>query len=76
MTKIPSIDFLTDWYQRWCVEQGLPSMSAQELLNEDGLTWRQQNIISHFLALWDNLDAQRGEAETAGSGTPRGGYAP
>mgnify|MGYP003626867452 CR=1 FL=1 len=76
---------LCNIFQSWCEENGVPQMSADELLWEDGieLTVEQINFVNSFIAVWDyamdveanqpktvsNIDGNEDEACRCGSTT-------
>jgi hypothetical protein len=46
------LDSLTAEYQSWLDNEGLPQLSADELLSED-LTPKQREYVSDFLRRWE-----------------------
>lgn len=52
----PEIGNLVAKFGEWCDEQGLPKMSADELLLED-ITFAQRDYLQGFLVLWGIADA-------------------
>lgn len=54
-------------YQTWCKENGLPQMSADELLVEETIvkTQEQRNFIESFIVIWDyTMDLEVQEKDT------------
>tara|TARA_B100001094_G_scaffold113221_1_gene109143 strand:- start:581 stop:748 length:168 start_codon:yes stop_codon:yes gene_type:complete len=52
MQVFDSVDLLTDVYEKYCTEQGLPYVSADEQ-NKSELTDSQVRWIESFENLWD-----------------------
>lgn len=56
---LETIDQLTTEYQDWCARNGLPQISADELLHET-LTDEQRRYVSEFLIRWDEAAEREG----------------
>ena len=52
-----SLDFLCDIYEVYLTENSLPKMSADELINEHGMTMSktQYEWIVNFSNLWEKI---------------------
>jgi hypothetical protein len=50
-------DSLASLYEYWTAQNNLPRMSADELLEEDGvsveLTDKQRSFLRHFIGIWE-----------------------
>jgi len=51
-TRMALEEVLHDEFQTWCDAQGLPEMSAEELLYED-ITSEQRKYLSDFIHRWE-----------------------
>jgi hypothetical protein len=47
------LDQLIQRFQKWCAEQNLPVMSADELVCEDFTTLTQKSWLMNFIAEWE-----------------------
>ncbi|QNK01704.1 hypothetical protein [Dyella telluris] len=50
---------LYDEFKAWCEEQGLPWVSADELLWLDYLTSEQRDWLENFVMRWDEAGPQK-----------------
>ena len=46
------INQLTEVYIKWCDENNLPNISADEH-NRDQLTYEQKTFLNNFIEMWD-----------------------
>lgn len=52
-----TLDSLTAEYQLWLTNEGLPQLSADELLWED-LTPKQRKYVRNFLQSWEAIETE------------------
>jgi len=50
------VNELIDQYQKWCNEEGLPAMSADELLWEDCVNAEQKKWLTDFIVKWEKAE--------------------
>jgi hypothetical protein len=55
-------DALCEEFQSWCSDQGLPQMSADELIHED-INPDQRRYLSDFIVRWEAAEAARARNE-------------
>lgn len=47
------LEQLIEKFQNWCAEQGLPGMSADELVWEEGIAQDQKTWLLNFIDEWE-----------------------
>jgi hypothetical protein len=50
------LDKLTAEWQTWCVNNGFPQLSADELFLEVELTDEQKSYVEDFIERWDQAE--------------------
>lgn len=61
---LTTIALHAEWVD-YCKAQGLPCISADELLHEDNITATQRRYITNFIAIWEEAQAAEDAAQHA-----------
>lgn len=61
---LTTIALHAEWVD-YCKAQGLPCISADELLHEDNITATQRRYIANFIAIWEEAQAAEDAAQHA-----------